>query len=184
MRKSILLVIMLVMAFTLAGCKTSDTNNQATSAQTLQPNFTGFRIEQGDDVIQTYARTVATGAMATGNVPVAAAVERVGTALACLADAGAISGNVYIQDPAGVIPQSGISIIVNRNRVERNILACAAELPFAAQSVDVEPCAETGSFTYQNEEFYYFYAGVGSELCGAFQTHFRTYNPTVTSTTQ
>jgi outer membrane lipoprotein SlyB len=184
MRKSMLLVIMLVMAFTLAACDTSDTNNQATSAQTLQPNLTGFRVQSGDDVIQTYANTVATGAMATGNVPLAAAIERVGTALDCLTAAGAISGNVYIQDPAGVIPQSGLSVIVNRARVERNILGCAADLPFSAQSVDIEPCAETGSFTYQNEQFYYLYAGVGSELCNAFQAHFSTYNPTVESTTQ
>ena len=184
MRQSKILVLLMVLALALAACQTSDTNNQATSAQSLQPTITGFRVESGDNVIQTFTTTVATGSLATGNVPLAAAIERVGTALTCLTDAGAIAGNVYVQDPAGVIPQTGLSIIVNRTRVERNILGCVADLPFSAQAVELEPCAETGNFTYQNEEFYYVYVGIGSELCGAFNQHFRSYNPTVESTTQ
>ncbi|MDQ7026996.1 MAG: hypothetical protein Q9P01_06580 [Anaerolineae bacterium] len=184
MRKTLLMVTISVLALILAACTTGDTSTQETSAQNLQPNLTGFRVESGDDVIQTFTTTVATGSLATGNVPLAAAIERVGTALDCLIDAGAISGNVYIQDPAGVIPQAGLSVVINQNRVERNILGCAANLPFAAQGVEIEPCAETGSFTFQEDQFYYVYVGIGSELCAAFNTHFTTYNPTVQSTTQ
>jgi hypothetical protein len=184
MRQSKVLVMLMVLVLALAACQTSDTANQATSALSLQPTITGFRTQDGNNIVQTFTTTVAGGTLATGNVPLAAAIERVSTALACLTDAGAIDGRVYVQEPAGVIPQTGLSIIVNRSRVERNILGCVADLPFGAQSVELEPCAETGRFTYQNEEFYYVYVGIGSELCSAFNTHFRSYNPTVESTTQ
>jgi len=173
------------LALMLAACNTGDTKTQTTSAQSLQPNLTGFRVEAGEDLVQTFGNLAATGSTATGNVPLAAAIERVSTTIGCLADVGAVSANVYIQEENVVIvPQAGVSLIVNQARVERNILGCVTDLPFGAQSLDLEPCAESGSFTFEGDKFYYAYIGAGSELCAAFKTHFTTYNPTVESTTQ
>jgi hypothetical protein len=185
MRKSILLISLLVMALMLVACDTGDTSTQTTSAQSLQPNLTGFSVQDGSNIVETFANTVAAGSAATGNIPLAATLERVGTTLECLTDVGAVSAQVYRQTAnVSIVPQAGVSLVVNQDRVERNILGCVTDLPFGAQSLSIEPCAETGTFTFQNEKFYYAYIGAGTELCSAFDAHFNTYNPTVQSSTQ
>lgn len=181
MRKSLLVVLMIVVALILVACETADTSTQATSAQSLQPNITGFRIEEGDNVVQSFANVVAGATAVTGNVPLAATIERVNATIACLGDVGAVSAQVYVQEQnVQLVPQAGMSFVVNKTRVERNILGCVADTQFSAQAVlDIEPCAQTGTFTYQNEEFYYAYIGAGTELCSGFSQHFNTYSPTI-----
>ena len=181
MRKSILVLMMIVVALVLVACDTTDTDTQSTSAQSLQPNLTGFSVEPGDDVVQQFTNIVAGASVATGNVPLAATLERVSATVDCLGDVGAVSANVYVQqENVQIIPQAGLSLVVNKTRVERNILGCVAAQQFSAQAVlELEPCAETGSFTYQEEEFYYAYIGAGTELCNGLSQHFSNYSPTV-----
>ena len=148
------------------------------SAQNQQPALVGY--ETTDLDVAADALLVAAGgaAVTTGNVAMAAAIQRADALLQCLQDTGAISGLMYVEENPGIIPEVGASLVVNKTRVERNIFACLTDLGFSAQSLELEPCVAYGEFTLQNNEFWFAYVGVGSGLCTGFSAHYTGLNAT------
>lgn len=183
MRKQLLWIGILTLMLAMVACRdTNDTANDAASAQSLQPSLAGFQVQNADNILDSFATAAGTGALTTGNVPLAATIERANTLIQCLQDAGAVSGNIYIQNTnVSIIPELGASMVINRTRVERNVLGCLAEQPFSAQSLALEPCTASGEFTYQNEQFFYAYVGAGEGICAAFDAHFRSLGATPSS---
>lgn len=175
-----LTITLIIAALALAACDTGDSATDPTSAQSLQPSPNGFSREVANDIVEDFAMVAAAGSGATGNIPVAAALERIGTALECLEDAGAVSAMIYRQEDGGAIPQAGISLLVNSTRVERNILNCVTQLPFESQSLAdaIQPCVESGSFSNSGEDFFYAYAGVGDSFCDQVGTYFTNLSTT------
>ncbi len=180
LRKSVLLLGVVLLAVVLAACETGDSASDSASAQNVQPNIEGYTIQTFDNYSDALAAVAGTGALASGNIPLAAGIERLSTALECLQDVGAVSANIYTRSGDNIIPQVGVSLVVNQTRVERNILACLTETPLSAQGVEIQMCPTTGNFSYEGEEFYFAYFGVGDQICEAFSTHYQTFNPTIT----
>lgn len=185
MQKRMTLILLAIVALLIAACNTQ-TEGEAgdtTSAQTLQPNIAGYEVRDVDNIVDGFSTAIAASAVTSGNVPLAVAIERINTTLECLQDTGAISGQIYIQqEDVQVVPQGGTSIVVNLDRVQRNVFGCVTDQPLSAQSLSIEPCFQTGQFTYEEQTFVYMYAGAGANICAAFQTHFVTgLGATITS---
>lgn len=174
LRKMMLLIGVLAAALLLAACDTDDSSSDSAAAQNLQPNLTGYDVQNPDNVIDTFSGGIGAAALAAGNIPLAAAIERVNTTLQCLQDVGAVDARIYTQtENVNIIPQAGVSLIVNQTRVERNILGCVTESPISAQAtLEIQPCADAGSFTFEEENYFYAYIGAGDQLCAALQTHY------------
>lgn len=173
MNKPLIMGMMIVLALVLASCDTGDSATDTTSAQNLQPSVTGYDVYETGNVIDTVSNAAGAAALTTGNVPLAAAIERSGTIIECLEDRGAVSAQGYLESaPSDVVPQGGFSLIINDDRVGRNLLNCAAESPVGAQSLVPEICADAGEFVFSGESFTYVYVGTGSQFCAAIQQHF------------
>jgi len=173
MNRTLLIVSLMIASLVLAACDTGDTAQDTAAAQNFQPNFSGYEITDADNLVDAVTASTGAGALASGNVALAAAMERANTTLACLQERGAISGQMYLQNEnVGVVPEVGVSFVINKSRVERNLLNCVTQPPLSAQAVTIEPCAETGEFTFEGEEFTYIYVGVGDNICNGFETHF------------
>lgn len=174
MQRRWMIAMMLVLAVVLAGCDTGDSASDATSAQNLQPNFTGYDVYETGNIVETVTNVSGVAAAGTGNVPLALAIERAGAIITCLENRGAVSARGYLETTpsSGLLPQGGFSLVVNEDRVARNLLSCAAEAPASAQSVVPEVCANSGQFTFSGEEFTFLYVGTGTEFCAAISQHF------------
>lgn len=174
MNKKLIIGLMIIMALVLAGCDTGDSATDATAAQNLQPNFTdNYTSYEGGNMLDTMSDAAGAAALASGNVPLAAAIERAGTIIGCLEDRGAVSARGYLEtSPSGIVPQGGVSLVINDDRVATNLLGCAAEGPSVGAQSLVEVCTDTGTFTFSGENFTYLYFGSGENFCAAIQQHF------------
>lgn len=182
MNKRLLIVLMILLALVLVACDTQGTKEDATSAQNLQPSVAGFTTTDLDTGLDAIALSAGTGAAASGNLPLAAAIERANSLLQCLQDVGAVSGLLYLQENPNVIPETGASLVVNKTRVEENLFACLTQV--GAQSVlEFRICAQHGQFTAGGDEFWYAYVGVGDALCDGFEGHFNASNPAIETLT-
>lgn len=181
LRKMMLLLGVTLLAVFLASCETNDSASDTASAQNMQPNLTGYTVQTTDNYTDALAAVAGTSAVLTGQPWTAAGIERVSTALECLQDAGAVSAYIYTRTDEGIIPQMGVSLVINQTRVERNILSCLADSPLSAQAeFSIEFCPATGTFTQQDENFYFAYFGFGDQICTGFQTHFQSLSATFT----
>lgn len=168
-----LLALISILIFVLVACDTNDQASDALSAQNQQPALEGFQTTDLDVAADAVLVTAAGSAVTTGNVPLAAAIQRADALLGCLQDTGSVSGLLYLEEiPSAIIPQTGASLVVNKTRVERNIFACLTDTGFSAQALELEICAVYGEFTVQNDEFYFAYVGAGAALCTGFEQHF------------
>lgn len=176
MNKLLTLITVFVIGIVLVACQpTNDSSSDSASAQSLQPNLAGYEVQNSDNIIDGFSTALAASALTSGNVPLAIAIERVNSTLECLENVGALSGQIYIQNEnVQIVPQGGTTLIVNLSRVERNLFNCVTEQPLSAQALSIEPCFQTGTFTFEEEEFLYLYAGAGAQVCAAFNTHFVT----------
>jgi hypothetical protein len=170
-------VVLILVLSVIAACtpNTSQTVNDPVAAQQLMPNIVGYTANEVTDVVAALSTAASAASLAGGNLPVAGALNRAETLLRCLQERGAVSGRSYLQQNiTNIVPEAGVVVIINNDRVAENFLAClaAAPRPMTAQTVTIEPCAEAGSFTFQNNNFSFVYVGVGNELCGYFSTHF------------
>jgi hypothetical protein len=172
MNKRLLTIILVLLTVFLAACKSNDSSSDTGSAQNLQPSITGFRTQDLDVGADAILTSAAGGSLATGNVPLAAAIQRGDALLQCLQETGSLSGLMYIEENPDIVPQVGASIVVNKTRVARNVLACLTEGGFSAQSISLEPCAAQGEFTVGTEQYWFAYVGAGEGLCAAFESHF------------
>lgn len=178
MDKRFLIIGVLVAAVLLVGCQTTGSRQDPTSAQNMQPAIQGFTTTDLDTGLDAIALSAGTGAAVTGNVPLAAAIERANSLLQCLQDTGSISGLLYTQSDPGILPETGASLIVNKTRVQENLFACLSSQIFAQTDLEIPVCAAQGQFTVSSDEFWFAYVGVGTNLCNAFRSHFSSSNPT------
>lgn len=177
-----LLALITIIAFVLVACEPSgDTTTDALSAQNQQPALVGYQTTDLDVAGDALLAAAGGSAVATGNVPLAAAIQRGDALLQCLQDTGAASGLMYVEEnPPLLVPQVGASLVVNKTRVQRNIFSCLTELGFGAQSaLDIEPCAAHGEFTVDGDEFFFAYVGIGSGICLGFEEHYASFSPTI-----
>ena len=176
MRKLSLLILLLTMALVVAACNsTGDSQDDAASAQNVQPNLPGYTVTTSDSLEDAITAAAGAGALTTGNVPLAAGIARAEVVLQCMKDAGAVDARAYVQNnPSGVVPEGGVSIVLNTTRFNRNLLGCLTTTggEISAQAVTIEPCTGSGDFTYSGESFNYVYVGVGDDVCGKFNQHF------------
>ncbi len=172
--RSLFLIVILSL---IAACapNTSQTANDPVAAQQLMPNIVGYAANDVTDVVAALSTAASAASLAGGNLPVAGALNRADALLRCLQERGAVSGRSYLQQNiTNIVPEAGVVVIINNDRVAENFLACLASgaSPMRAQTVTIEPCAEAGNFTFQNNSYSFVYVGVGNELCGYFALHF------------
>ena len=174
-----LIGIMLILALVLVACETADDANDTLSAQNQQPALVGFQTTDLDIAGDALLAAAGGTAITTGNIPLAAAIQRGDALLQCLQDTGAVSGLMYVEENPSLVPQVGASLLVNKTRVERNLFACVTELGFSAQALEIEPCVAYGEFTVESEEFWFAYVGAGAGVCTGFSTHYASLGATV-----
>lgn len=173
---------LILAAFVLAGCgsNTSQTRNDGVAAQQLLPAIAGYTASNVDSLVDALTAAGAGASLTTGNLPVAAAIARAETTLQCLQDRGAVGGQSYVQQVlSDLVPEAGVVVIVNNDRLGENFLGClltAGSERFSAQAVQIQPCAQAGTFTHENNNYSYVYVGVGDALCGYFVQHFTSLN--------
>ncbi|MEL6402951.1 MAG: hypothetical protein AAFR81_01195 [Chloroflexota bacterium] len=177
MRKTLLLLIVLVAGVLVACEPTGDDATDDLSAQNLQPALTGYQTTDLD--VATDALFTAAGGAATvsGNVPLVAAIQRGDALLGCLQDTGSVSGLMYLQENPGIIPEVGASLVVNKTRVQRNLFDCITDTGFEAQTI-TELCSAYGEFSQDGEDFWFAYVGAGSGLCVGFETYYNNLGAT------
>lgn len=184
MSKRFLMMAMLVVtALLLVACDTTGTTEDVTSAQNLQPSIAGFTTTDLDTGLDAIAISAGTSAAVTGNIPLAAAVERANSLLQCLQDTGSVSGLSYLQSDPGVIPQMGASLVVNKTRVQENLFACMGNQVLAQTILDFEVCSSYGQFTAGGDDFFFAYVGVGADMCDGFEAHFTSSNAAIDTLT-
>jgi hypothetical protein len=171
------MIFLIVLVVWAAACtpNTSQTANDPAAAQQLMPNIVGYTANEVTDVVAALSTAATAASLAGGNLPVAGALNRAEALLRCLQERGAVSGRSYLQQNiTNIVPEAGVVVIVNNDRVSENFLACLASgaRPMTAQTITIEPCAEAGTFAFQGNNYSFVYVGVGSELCGYFALHF------------
>jgi uncharacterized lipoprotein YajG len=177
MKLTFKLIALLIILLMLAACGTTgDTRNDAEAAQQLQPNITGYTKSNADSLIDALTAAGAGASLTSGNVPAAAAITKAEAVVQCLQDRGAADASMYIEtSPASIIPEAGVSIVINQTRVNQNLLSCLTTgqtEEITAQALTIEPCTANGNFKYKGDDFTYIYVGVGNNLCGFFAQHF------------
>jgi hypothetical protein len=175
MRKFALLLTLLL----LASCTmtaTGDTANDAASAQNFLPNIPGYNMTEARTITDALTAAGVGGSLLTGNLPLAALVNRLDAMMTCYQGVGAVAARVYTEVNIanliqGQIPKVGALAVINEARLERNFFNCAlgGGASISAQSDQVEPCGGTGTFTVNNERLHYLYGATSPELCGIFQ---------------
>lgn len=174
-----LLALIMILAMILVACETTDDAGDTLSAQNQQPALVGYQTTDLDIAGDALLAAAGGTAVTTGNIPLAAAIQRADALLQCLQDTGAVSGLMYVEENPSVIPEVGASLLVNKTRVERNLFACVTDVGFGAQSISIEPCVAYGEFSLENEEFWFAYVGVGNGICTGFSTHYASLNATI-----
>ena len=177
--KRTLIALMMILALVLVACETTDDANDTLSAQNQQPAIVGYQTTDLDIAGDALLAAAGGTAITTGNVPLAAAIQRGDALLQCLQDTGAVSGLMYVEENPSLVPQVGASLLVNKSRVERNLFSCVTELGFGAQSIQIEPCVAHGEFTVDGEEFWFAYVGAGAGICTGFSTHYASLGATI-----
>lgn len=181
MNKRLLTIVVVIFALFVAACQPTGTRDDQGSAQNLQPALTGFRTQDLDVGADAILTTAAGGSLATGNVPLAAAIQRGDALLQCLQNTGSLSGLMYIEENPNIIPQVGASMVINKTRMANNVLSCLTEGGFGAQSVSLEPCAAQGEFTVGTDQYWFAYVGAGEAICAGFEAHYTGLSATFTS---
>lgn len=175
-----LLTLITVLMIVLVACESNDQASDSLSAQNQQPALVGYETTDLDMAADAILGSAGGAALASGNVPLVAALQRADALLQCLQDTGSVSGLSYFESQPGLIPQMGASFVVNKTRAERNLFTCLTELGFSAQTaLEIEPCAAYGEFTVENDEFWFAYVGIGSGVCAGFNNHYSTLNATI-----
>lgn len=184
MRK--LFVLLLLLAVVLAACDdTGDRAADETSAQSLLPTINGYTTYESTELQDSITAAGAGAALASGNVPLAAGIARADAVIDCLQFRGAVAAQAYVEtQPQELVPEAGAVFILNTTRLAENLVSCLTQTgpdnP-SALNVQVEPCAEGGSFRFGEEDFSYMYIGAGDRLCGFFEQHFSNLGATTSS---
>jgi len=175
MRKfGLLLTILLLAACSMTA--TGDTASDAASAQSFLPNIPGYNVTEANTITEALTAAGVGGSLLTGNLPLAALVNRLDAMMQCYQGVGAVAARVYTELNLanliqGQIPKVGALAVINEDRLERNFFSCAigGGASISAQSDQVEPCGGSGTFTVNNERLHYIFGATSPELCGIFQ---------------
>jgi outer membrane murein-binding lipoprotein Lpp len=175
MRKFVMGLALVGVVLLSACTNNNQTSSDANAAQSLLPNISGYTVTDTNNIIDAITAAGAGAALTSGNVPVAAAISRAEVVLQCLQDQGAVGAKTYVQDNVtNIVPEAGVAIVINRDRVNENLLGCMMTTGqrMSAQTVDIVPCISSGDFTFQNDNYTFLYVGVGDQICGYFAQHY------------
>ncbi len=180
MRKWI--ILMLALAAIVTGCQvvptTGDTASDAAAAQRFVPqSLPGYVVTDATSVADALTKVGASGALVSGNAPLAAAVAKIDDMIRCYQGVGAVAARVYteaniISVVSGQVPKIGAIAVVNTTRLQRNLLQCVLNTGPSAQAAGVQPCGSSGSFTVNGENLEYVFAATDPQLCTVFQSQF------------
>lgn len=170
------IVLLLTMMLTIAACQdTGNTAGDAQSAQRLLPNIEAYTATDVDTAVDGAFTAVGGAALAGGQVEITAAVAKAEQVIQCFQDRGAVAARFYSEKtPTDVVPKVGAVLVINQTRITQEFFNCALggqEETFGAQAV-VEPCADSGSFTYEGDNISYVYVGSQPAVCSIFEQHF------------
>ncbi len=183
MRNALLLSLLCLLAAACSELKlnlvptSGDTAQDAAAAQSVMPNFTNYGYTSTDAMSITNAITTigGGGALITGNPAGAAMIAKLDDMIRCYQSVGAVAARVYTQVDIGQlvqgeIPKVGALAVINRDRLQRNLLPCALNTGqgFAAQSAEIEPCSGSGTTVRFGETLDYIYAATDPQLCNLF----------------
>lgn len=169
------ILLFTIMMLTVVACQaTGNTAQDAQSAQRLLPNLATYTASDVDTAIDGAFTAVGGAALAGGQVEITAAVAKAEQIIQCFQDRGAIAAKFYTENTqSDLVPKVGAVLVLNQTRINQEFLNCALggqEESFSAQTV--EPCANSGSFTYQGDSITYVYLGSHPDVCGLFNQHF------------
>ncbi len=173
MRKfGLLLTLLLLASCTMTA--TGDTASDAAAAQNFLPNIPGYNMTEANTITDALTAAGVGGSLLTGNLPLAALVNRLDAMMTCYQGVGAVAARVYTEVNIanliqGQIPKVGALAIINEDRLERNFFNCALGGASGLSAQAVEPCGGTGTFTVNNERLHYLYGATSPELCAIFQ---------------
>jgi hypothetical protein len=151
---------------------TGNTSNDAAAAQQYVPDLPGY-ISTNASSIASAVSTISGGAsILSGNLIGAAMVAQIDGMISCYQQVGAVAAKVYAQVDiasvaSGQIPSVGALAVVNQDRIAGNFLPCAlgSGKGFSAQSAAPEPCANSGTFSANGNNYLYIYAASNQDLC-------------------
>ena len=176
------IVVMAILLAAVAGCQvvgtTGDTANDPEAAQRFVPtNIAGYNSADATSVTDALTKAGAAGSLLSGNLPMAGAIAKLDTMIACYRNVGAVAARVYTDvniasNPTA--PKVGVLAVVNTTRLQNNLMACVLNTnPFSAQTAGaIEPCGGSGDKVVNGETLNYVYAATTPELCATFQSQF------------
>ncbi len=169
------LVLTTIMLAAVACQDTGNTAQDVNSAQRLLPNLAAYTATDVDTAIDGAFTAVGGAALAGGQVEITAAVAKAEQMIQCFQDRGAIAAKFYTENTqSNIVPKVGAVLVINQTRVNQELLNCllgGQNQSFSAQSV-VEPCADSGNFTYQGDNISYVYVGSQPDVSALFNQHF------------
>lgn len=176
-------LLMTILLAVLVGCQmgigtTGDTANDPEAAQQfVPPNIAGYNSTDATSVTDALTKAGAAGSLLTGNLPMAGAIAKLDTMIACYKNVGAVAARVYTDvniasNPTE--PKVGVLAVINTTRIQNNLVSCVLNTnPFSAQSAGaIEPCGGSGDKVVNGETLNYVYAATTPELCATFQAQF------------
>lgn len=168
--------LMLILTAISACSDTGNTATDALSARRLLPNLADYTATDVDTTLDGAFAAVGGAALVGGQIGITAFVAKAEQILQCFQDRGAIAAKFYSQnDPDNTIPQVGAVLVINQSRINQEMINCALggqEEAVSAQSLNIEPCANAGTISYEGDTISYVYAGSHADVCALYQLHF------------
>jgi hypothetical protein len=177
-KMSLLLCVLAIVVVT--GCSlngvgsTGQTSNDVAAVQTYFPTIPNYSAAPVNDIVNAITTVTGGVSLATGNFLGSLAVSRLQTMAECYREVGAADARVYTQLNISQ-PVLGAVGIINQDRLTENFLSCAVGGAAQTRSAEPQPCANAGSFTANNNTYYYVYAASDQALCNEFANHFAQY---------
>ena len=165
-RACFVLLWLLVACTTTPGTQDSATD-AAAAQQYLYHDIPGYSELDTLDALFAIDQFLAAANLLSGNFVMAGLLERVGTLGQCYERAGALAARTYTVLAEG---KYGLMIVVNQDRVIRNFLSCVTRGPALAQAAG--NCLRAGSFSANDDNYFYLYAGTHADLCDTLAGHF------------
>lgn len=169
MRRHMGLLIM-ILALSLAGCDTIGTQGGAAA---LLPSIPNTKVIEGKTITQYIISLSEGSSLLAGQPLLAAAIKAAEGTIACYQNIGAVALRVY-NDLASPL-SNGIIAVIDRKAIAdpANLVHClrgGGGPSVGAQSVTIQPCANTYTLTKNNTEFSIFYLATTKEMCEAICT--------------
>lgn len=164
--------LILIIALSLTACSAAGTPtgsaSDSNSAQSVLPDLADYQEIETTNIQDALTTAGIGSSLATGNPIAAGAITRLDQIMDCYQNVGAVSARVYVK---ALPPVAGAVAVINEDRLQRNLLACAVN-PDGARALSVDICSGSGRFTYQGDSFTYIYGGTDASLCDSVVAHF------------